>query len=117
MTYKSRIETNNTELQSILETVNALPEAGDRPMCTVTTEYAWTVDMSYVNENNEYVTLPGSSGTSTVKIPNPSIIIMSNTPKAYTGNITSLISREANYEVFHVYGDCTIKTYGAPSAT
>lgn len=28
MTYKSRIETNNTELQSILETVSALPEAG-----------------------------------------------------------------------------------------
>lgn len=117
MTYKSRIETNNTELQSILETVNALP--GSRPLCTVTINNTYGVEMCYINENNEYVTvLCSSNSVTTVEIPNQSIIVMSKGASSAAGDIARVAGNNAgDNTAYRIYGDCTLEYYGAPEAS
>ena len=47
MSYVTEIQSNNTNLQAILESIDALPEAGASAMCTVT----------FVNNSDDSITL------------------------------------------------------------
>ena len=67
MSYKSELQSNNADLQNILDTINSLPEAGGSDddsikTCTVTFNVTHTspwgaesIDVHYINKNGEMI--------------------------------------------------------------
>lgn len=98
------IKQNITNLQNLLEQVNALPEASDNTPTNVTLNFSWTaisstympaVFYSYINENgdyasNVYLTQTATSGSTTLTVAKNSTIciICRNTTNESSGVIS-----------------------------
>lgn len=84
------LQTNNTNLQSILDMVNALPEAGEIVEENVTLDFSWTATSStyrptvfysyyeggYAYHSNQYTPSSGTSGNTSISVAKNSIIIV-----------------------------------------
>lgn len=84
------LQNNKTTLQSILDMVNALPEAGEIVEENVTLDFSWTATSStyrptvfysyyeggYAYHSNQYTPSSGTSGNTSISVAKNSIIIV-----------------------------------------
>jgi hypothetical protein len=120
MSNKTRLQTNNTNLQALIDKANSLPDAGSSgggsvETCTVTligeapiigAEKFWYTDETL---NIRYVSLPDFNETTTLTVVKNSIVfIYSSGSTRVVGNITEL--NNGTDKACFVSGDASIAT-------
>lgn len=118
MSYKTEFQSNNTDLQTILDTVNALqPDSGPEGF-TVELSLAGTgVYVHYTNPNGVYTSVSGNSvtlGSSITVMKNSLLYVEVDEPAvgapAVSDNATILYTDASQFysSVIQIAGDCSI---------
>ena len=133
MTYKTDLQTNNTNLQSILDKVNALPEAGEIVEENVTLDFSWTATSStyrptvfysyyeggYSYRSNQYTPSSGTSGNTSISVAKNSIIIVickGTTNTSYgveTASTSGGVEKVSSDGTIQGYQSCTYIIYSS----
>lgn len=120
MSNKSRLQTNNTNLQELINKANALPDAGGGggsvESCTITiTPYIMLAPTSptYWYTDAETITIKSlSTQDATIAVPKNSIIVILGwSSDSTTTGSCSQIFYNSMYAAYQITGDCAFK-YG-----
>lgn len=122
MSNKSRLQTNNTNLQALINKANALPEAGGGggagvETCTVNIKPMTTSTISYVNNGQIITENIDSSGKTITVIKNTILVINGGwtSMNKTTGSCTKLFYT-MSCAAYSITGDCQLVGEAGPVA-
>lgn len=117
MSNKSRLQTNNNNLQALINKANSLPDAGggggSTDTCTVTLRVGGGT--CYYTDGNTLELTTTSTGNATITIPINSILAFTswNSMVRASGSY-SLIFYNQRYAAYYISGDCSFNFSDEP---
>ena len=114
MSYKSELQSNNVDLQSILNTVNSLPEAGNGgPVADP------VIEALTITENGTYIAPDGVDGYNPVivDVEGSSGALVDNLDAHLTNTLTSIDSEVSSIAPYSCYNATKVETVNLPKAT
>lgn len=120
MSYNTDLQSNNTYLQSILNTINSLPSANPvtTGTLTLTGNTLQYITIYYIDSTDTYNSISGPEGNTSIVLRVPCLVhILKRQASTTSGSITTSgeiesaiqnASTAISNSVFRVYGDATI---------
>lgn len=120
MSYNTDLQSNNTDLQSILNTINSLPSANPVTIgtLTLTGNILSYITIYYIDSTDTYDSISGPEANTQIVLRVPCLVYVlkrqasttsgSITTSGEIASITQNASTSISNSVFRVYGDATI---------